>query len=474
MYVIKVNNNFSFLQTDDVEVKGKLWSALRVPELNYYNNVLYKRKLWDGYTEYFKKDTGRFLTGLMSEVTDALKYWGIQYSIVDQRPKPVEFTRTSIDENFLPGITLIDYQVEYTNTILQHRRGIIKAPTGAGKSYILVSLIKCLPPKTPTLVLVNTTTLTGQNYKALVDAGIKNVGRIYDKYNDPNYITCCTIQSLHKLEDAVPKISAIFVDEVHANMSKAPKKWYVKANSASIRVALSATPFKFDGRDKSQKMATKGHFGPLMKINSTIDGVTTKNAITTKQLQDRGILSRSKCKFYRITEPELLYEIYSDAVTNGIVNNYQMHDIVKKLACSLPGRTLIIVERLAHGDILHGLIPGSLWIAGKDDQDSRMFVIDKLKKTSRGNAVGIATSGILNAGIDVHLHNLVNAAGGKAEHQIIQRMGRGLRTADDKSILNYFDFFFENNEYLEKHSKLRVKILKREGHDVVIEDSYEN
>ena len=47
-------------------------------------------------------------------------------------------------------------------------------------------------------------------------------------------------------------------------------------------------------------------------------------------------------------------------------------------------------------------------------------------------------------------------------------MGRGLRTADDKDMLKYYDFIFENNEYLETHSKKRVKILKKEGHDVEI------
>ena len=66
-------------------------------------------------------------------------------------------------------------------------------------------------------------------------------------------------------------------------------------------------------------------------------------------------------------------------------------------------------------------------------------------------------------------HNLINAAGGQADHMIIQRMGRGLRTADDKDILKYFDFLFKTNKYLEKHSEKRIKILKKEGHEVTVE-----
>ncbi len=37
----------------------------------------------------------------------------------------------------------------------------------------------------------------------------------------------------------------------------------------------------------------------------------------------------------------------------------------------LKGRTLIIVERLDHGDKLHELLPGSLWIRGEDKIETR-------------------------------------------------------------------------------------------------------
>ena len=66
---------------------------------------------------------------------------------------------------------------------------------------------------------------------------------------------------------------------------------------------------------------------------------------------------------------------------------------------------------------------------------------------------------ILNTGVNFHVHNLVNASGGQANHQIIQRMGRGLRTIDDKEILNYYDFVFKIYDYLEKHSLKRITIL---------------
>jgi superfamily II DNA or RNA helicase len=161
-----------------------------------------------------------------------------------------------------------------------------------------------------------------------------------------------------------------------------------------------------------------------------------------------------------------------DAVTKGIAENEGFHSIVSSLANKLKGRTLIIVDRIEHGDRLAGRIgEHCLWVRGSDNLKTRQEVVEKLKKNE--NAIAIATSGIFNTGINVFVHNLINAAGGQAEHQIIQRFGRGLRVAKDKEGLLYFDFFFRNNDYLKKHSKKRIEILEKEGHKITIMENIE-
>ena len=157
------------------------------------------------------------------------------------------------------------------------------------------------------------------------------------------------------------------------------------------------------------------------------------------------------------------HDIYIDAVTRGIAENNEFHDMVKEIAIRQKGRTLILVDRIAHGDTLHKMIPNSLWVQGKDDSATRKFVIKELQH-SKENLIAIATQQIFNTGINVFLHQLINAAGGQADHQIIQRMGRGLRVSSDKEDLKYFDFIFDINPYLLEHSKKRIKILKDQGH----------
>jgi superfamily II DNA or RNA helicase len=477
---IKVQNCYSFLYTDNENLRKKLWEILRFRENNYYHSRLYKQKLWDGYLDFFKLKTGKFLTGLLADVEFALKNWGIDYKIIDER-NCLEFKYNSVDKYFLNQwinnnnkIELYDYQVDFINSAIKYKRGIVLSPTSSGKTEIMIGFLKALPQNCPTLILANKTSLVAQNYERMSEWGFKNIGRVYgsgkDGYFEPNVLTCATVQSIHKIEKLLPHIKALVVDEVHDMMSKVPKFIYDNLTSCSVRLAVSATPFKFGGKDKCHKYFTKGYFGPVFKTNSD---VAEKGIVKTKKLQERGTLSASKCNFIKIVTPDLFYQLYQDAITLGIVQNLDFHSLVKKIALNQTGRTLILVERLDHGDYLSEMIPDSFWVKGEDNLKTRKYVIEKLQKDNKENAIAIATQGIFNTGINFHVHNLINAAGGKADHLIIQRVGRGLRTANDKDVLNYYDFYFENNEYLLKHSRKRVKILKEEGHEVNILESYQ-
>ncbi|MHA2427332.1 MAG: DEAD/DEAH box helicase [Candidatus Hermodarchaeia archaeon] len=466
--VLQLENCYSWLYSDNKRISKTLWKALRFKKKGYFHTRLYKQKLWDGYVEFFRKESGRFLTGLLPEIEKALKILEEKYQVVDKRTQ-VEFRYPEIDDQFLnqwlpsggEPVTLYDYQVALTNRMIKYHRGVIQAPTAAGKTFIMISLLKALPQSCPTLILANRKSLVEQNYDEMMQWGFDNVGRLYDKYNNPQTFTCATVQSLHKYP-GINKVQALVVDEIHENMSDRPKKFFNKMKSCSVRAAVSATPFKFGGTDNVQKYSVKGYFGPRMEFEKG-------KPLTTAELQERGNLSGDICTFYHIDEPQIPYEVFLDAVTLGIAENWHFHKIVTRLTKKLDGRILILVDRIAHGDTLSDMIPGSLWVRGKDDLDTRKYVINQLK-VAQEKTVAIATQQIFNAGINVKTHHVINAAGGKADHQIVQRIGRGLRTAADKEILYYWDFIFRINEYLESHSRKRVKILREEGHEVIIKD----
>jgi len=475
--ILRINNDYSFFLSDNLTIKHQLWDRLRFRDKNYFHNRAYKQRKWDGYINFFTMETGKFLTGLLPEVSAVLRHFNTEYQVEDLRTKTI-FDYPSVSESFLnqwlpekslsgdpmKPVTLYDYQVELINQAIKHRRGIIFAPTSAGKTNIMLGILKSIAPNTPTLVLQNRASLAQQNYDELVNWKFDKVGSLWGGKVAPNMITVATVQSVAKMEKVLPKIKVLIVDEIHDMMSALPKAVYRRLKSAEVRIAVSATPFKFGGSDSVQKFYVRGFFGPILKIKSTESGV-----LTTADLQERGILANSKCIFYPIREPQIPHDIYIDAVTRGIAESFYFHDVVTRLAKMQKGRTLILVDRIAHGDALHNLLPGSLWVRGKDNQETRKSVIKQLQK-SKETMIAIATQQIFNTGINVHPNNLINAASGQADHMIIQRMGRGLRTADDKERLNYYDFVFEINDYLLDHSEKRIDILRKEGHDVEIKE----
>jgi superfamily II DNA or RNA helicase len=464
---LKIENTYSWLLGDNPDIRLKLWTALRFRDKNYFHSPAYKNRLWDGYVEFFKKDSGRFLSGLLPEVRAALKFYGVEFT-EDDRRLPLQIVTQPVDENWLPGVKLRDYQVENINMAIANQRGLVYAPTSAGKTLVVVGCLKTLPPTTPTIVLCNRKGLVDQNYEEIKAMGFDRVGRIYDSVCQPDIITCLTWQSWAKFQDKAKYVRAMLVDEIHDMMSDGVKKVYRELVNCNFRIGLSATPFKFGGADKKQKYETKGFIGPVFKIKSEPDG-----KLTTKGLQNRNILSSAEAVFHEYVGPELPpYLTYIDAVTHGIAENADFHDTVSQLARAQTGRTLVIVERIKQGDELLDRLPDALWVRGQDSLKTRKMVIERLK-TDKGNLVAIATAGIFNTGINVFCHNLINAAGGQADHTIIQRFGRGLRRASDKKGLKYFDFLFRNNEYLEKHSQKRIRILEGEGHTVQVKPPFD-
>jgi hypothetical protein len=340
----------------------------------------------------------------------------------------------------------------------------------SGKTFVLISTIHSLPPKTPILFLTKGKQLVKQNYDEMKAWGVENLGLWCDGYKQTNYIMCATIHTatFDALEKLLPKFKVIFVDEVHDGVSDVPIKAYRKMVNAAVRIGFSATPFRYDKKkiDKVHQFTVKGHFGPVLKTSTTDTGF-----LTTGDLQERGILSTSNCTVYKVTSPNLAYEPYQDAISLGIEQNFEFHKNVVRLARSRPGRTLVIVERIAQGEYLHQLMPEASWIQGKDSLAVREPVIQALLKGDK--CCAIVMRHIITAGINIRIHNLINASGGQAAHNLIQQLGRGLRPAGDKETLEYYDFLFTINPYLWRHSEWRIEVLQNEGHKVTIKEDYD-
>ena len=75
---------------------------------------------------------------------------------------------------------------------------------------------------------------------------------------------------------------------------------------------------------------------------------------------------------------------------------------------------------------------------------------------------------IFQTGVDIPcITHFINARGLKSEIATIQALGRALRTTDEKSTVEVFDFY-DNPRYLLKHSQQRLKTYKDQKHTIEI------
>uniref|UniRef100_A0A6B2L776 Helicase ATP-binding domain-containing protein n=1 Tax=Arcella intermedia TaxID=1963864 RepID=A0A6B2L776_9EUKA len=318
---------------------------------------------------------------------------------------------------------------------------------------IISAIIKALEGKLSALLLMRSKLLVSQTYKALQGVGISELGQLTGDKEDVRDVTVATIQSLHKMSDKqLGSVGALIVDEVHEFSSTKIEKQLMKLKSTSFRLGFSATPWKDD--DMIHNYRLKSNFGSEL------------SDIGVLELQERGILSECVINFHEVQLKGIKDRNYQDAENEGIVQNFEFHMKVSQLIRQIPsGRIMIMVSKLQHGDYLHSLLPGSFWIRGSDDMESREVVLEMLRSTKEKKVV-VIMSKIGYIGINVHLHHLINATGGKSSLQLIQKLGRGLRTSEDKEYLSYHDFDFKGNKYLEEHSKHRKSILINQGYSI--------
>eukprot|EP01132_Coremiostelium_polycephalum_P000458 gene458-579_t len=376
--------------------------------------------------------------------------------------QPSDLQPKTIDSKLFSesGVTLHDFQVDTVNFALANHRGIIKCATGGGKTLILAAFLKAIGTGVPTVILVTKRTLITQIYNVLVSMKVCEPGRVSSDFFQVNTVTISTIQSVKKIEDFCRNAKVLLVDEVHQFTTPFAKKAFDFFENAYSRFGFSATPFKLD--DPVHNHTISSVFGTLLCD------------LTTKDLTDRNILSGAHVHFYPINYPSLKKSEkgkYHEMEHIAISDNNYFNLCIAKLVESIPkGRIMILVKRLSHGEQLSKLIPNSYWIKGEDSIETREHVIKQLCTSTDEKVVGIFSS-IGNVGLDVKVHHLINASGGKDPNLTIQKLGRGLRKADDKQFLDYHDFYFEKSVdiNLEAHSSNRVHILQREGHPIRME-----
>jgi superfamily II DNA or RNA helicase len=457
---IIVGNLTSKLETDNPKIIGALREKYSFPVPGHEYSPAYKKRRWDGKKRYFAT-SGKFRTGLLSRIVKDLKDIGA--TDIEWENKPER------EEPFIPSVGSFEYREYQEKAIyecLKEKRAIVDSPTGSGKTLIMAGCIAALQhgKDITAVVLFREKGILNQTYEFFKKCGIRDLGYNSGEGYLPGKVMLSTVQSIERIVDThLHETELLMVDEAHQFCKGETTIAAVESfPNASYRLAFTATPPREKAKDINARMVLEGAFGPVYTTRTAEDlikdGALAKPII---QVVDNTPVSS--------VENGLSYlDIYDQYVVNCDQRNDKIKDIVSKVYQSNPrAKILILVKNLQHIENLQERVSNCYTIEGKDDIDSRYDIINKFVRDDK--AASIIGTNVMQTGISIdEITHMINARGLSGEVPTLQGLGRGIRKAEGKDKMYFYDFY-DRIPYLENHSKQRIqhyKRLKFEVHNV--------
>ena len=453
---ILVNTLNSKINTDNEELLDALYKLYSENAPGYQYSAAYKRRQWDGKLHFLSRD-GVFRTGLLNRVLKDLEKIKCVPELI-RKSSPIDENTNDWD---IKGFTYYNYQKDLISTGLKNKRGVIKSPTGSGKTLIMAGLVKALAGRKMVL-LFNAKQLLTQTYEFLTKTcDFDNIGLCFGEGYIYGDIMLCTVQSIERILDThLEEAEVLMVDECHEFANGKTTLAALRAfPEAQYRFGFTATP----PSDIIPKLNLEGSLGPVWDSVST-SGLVNEGKLTKPviQLIDRPYNASG-------ADEDLSYlEVYD----TYIVNNEGRNTIIKKVADDITrknrrARILILTKSLDHGRTLENLLGGNCqFLQGCDSIGERYEAISRFRGCG-GSSILIGTK-ILQTGINIEeITHFINARGMKSEIATIQALGRALRKHETKDKVFIYDFL-DKEKYLKEHSNARKNHYEKEGHTVTI------
>jgi superfamily II DNA or RNA helicase len=455
--IISVNTLNSKINTDNQKLLASLYKLYSESTPGYQYFAAYKRGHWDGKTHFITK-SGKFKTGLLPRILEDLKKIECYPEIVYES----EDCTSELKDWEIEGFSYYDYQRDLIKIGLDRKRGVIKSPTGSGKTLIMAGLVKALHGKKMVL-LFNAKQLLTQSYEFLTEVcGIEDVGLCYGEGYIYGDIMLCTVQSIEKILDThMEEAEVLMVDECHEfSNGKTTLAAIGSFPKAQYRLGFTATP----PSDIIPKYNLEGTLGPIY------------SSVNTSELVKEGKLAKPIIQLLDLpysasgVDEDMSYlEIYETYIVNNEKRNNLIKDIVNEIKrTNKRARILILTKSLDHGRALENLLGSGevQFLEGADSISERYKSISRFRRT-KGSSTLIGTK-ILQTGINIEeITHFINARGMKSEIATLQALGRALRKHDSKPRVYVYDFL-DKEKYLKAHAKARRKHYKNEGHEIII------
>jgi len=423
----------------------------------WYRQGAFKKTRMEGVKSTIISRTAKghiFFTGLIPRV---LQEAARQKVSVDYTP-PEKFLIPKKEVILPKGLELRPFQQDLINKVLIAERGILKAPTGTGKTFLGLSLIASIEDVDQVLWLCHTKDLLYQTTnEAEKFFGKKAVGIIGDgRKEDSRFLTVATRQSFKDLADDLgTSYDIVITDESHhLSTLRGEYAEILHKVFAPIRIGLTATL----PTDAEAKLAMEALIGPLIGEFSINEGM------------EQGFMAEIKIKIMKVPKLQRIRDLrkYPDVYEQGIVRrldrNKMIVDLIKEYTKKNMG-CLVMVNHIAHGELLMSMCRhcglDTVFVQGATESENRLLAKQALNEGHIRSVIATAT---WREGISIpELNVVINAAGGKSEIMTLQSIGRGTRTTLTKKEVIIHDFFDQSHPFLLDHFGERFLIYLDNG-----------
>jgi len=411
-------------------------------------------------------------------------YWKLE-NVTNLKIKP--FANLQYYDISLKSFEMRDYQINSIKNWLTDANivgeGVIKAPTGSGKSIIaILSTLEILKnkPNAKIIYAVNSTTLLRQfqNFAKKEDLDFVLVsGEVNELKNGQKsdlialsvsyYYSQKKKNNHEKLKELVQNANLIILDEAHhvpANMVKS----LLLDSPNSLRLGLSATPIREDGKE----LEIMGLLGKISYSINYTELVQKRYLVPIQYIQFTPKISEkiynklmALKEFYADQPFSKLYSAELRLFENSPFTNSQIIQKIKELN-KFPA--LVIVRRISVAQKLsellnqNGIIAD--WVSSKSTLEERMNKIESLKN---GKLQVLISTSLADEGLDIpNLALVVLLTQGKSRIKLIQRIGRVMRPALNKQKGYVLDISYNSDIFLRQAGK-RIKFVSSEYEGII-------
>lgn len=310
-----------------------------------------------------------------------------------------------------------------------HRRPIIQAATGFGKTVIAAHIVRGAMDKRKTVAFcVPMITLVDQTFERFAENGIPRGEMGVQQGNHPWHrpnapVQICSIQTIGAR--GAPPVDFAVVDEVHLRF-KTIEDW-IKAEPGKIFVGLSATPWSRGLKEFWDDLIIPTSISELISIGD----LSPFRVFAPSHPDLKGI--KTVAGDYH--EGQLSERMSKASIVADVVETW--------LAKAERRPTLVFAVDRAHAKLLHDQFEranvASAYVDANTPREERQELGRQLNS---GDLEVICSVGTMTHGVDLDVRCVVLARPTKSEILFVQMMGRGLRTAEGKDsclILDHSD-----------------------------------